>query len=243
MRFSRLTGLRGSPILRVMSKKRPLFEGLSRGLICAVLLALSVSKALANPDVPSDVVARFLADKGLVEAAAAESLAMPSAPDESNFVRQVRDRASDMVLTAMNFLGVRYQRGGTSEARGFDCSGFTRYIFEMSVGLVLPRRADEQAKAPGLIAIKRDELRPGDLVFFNTLKRTFSHVGIYVGESKFIHSPSAGGQVRVDDMRMSYWTKRFTGARRAELAPSALLGDVPSAVSTTSPLTSPHNRH
>jgi cell wall-associated NlpC family hydrolase len=86
----------------------------------------------------------------------------------------------------------------------------------MSLGLVLPRRADEQAKAKGLIDVKRDELKPGDLVFFNTLKRTFSHVGIYVGEGKFIHAPRTGGEVRVEDMRFAYWAKRFTGARRAE---------------------------
>jgi len=89
-------------------------------------------------------------------------------------------------------------------------------VFETSLGLVLPRRADQQAKAPGLVAVKRDELQPGDLVFFNTLKRTFSHVGIYVGDGKFIHAPKPGGEVRVEDMRFVYWAKRFTGARRAE---------------------------
>jgi cell wall-associated NlpC family hydrolase len=121
-----------------------------------------------------------------------------------------------MVLTSMNFLGVPYRRGGNSADEGFDCSGFTRRVFEMSLGLVLPRRADEQAGAKGLIDVKRDELMPGDLVFFNTLKRTFSHVGIYVGEGKFIHAPRTGGQVRVEDMRFAYWANRFTGARRAE---------------------------
>ncbi|MCV2354219.1 C40 family peptidase [Paucibacter sp. B2R-40] len=117
----------------------------------------------------------------------------------------------------MNFLGVRYTRGGSSEESGFDCSGFTRHIFESSVGMILPRRADEQAKMSNLLSVKRDELKPGDLVFFNTMKRTFSHVGIYVGEGKFIHSPRVGGAVRVEDMREAYWAKRFTGARRADL--------------------------
>jgi cell wall-associated NlpC family hydrolase len=127
----------------------------------------------------------------------------------------MRDRASDMVITAMNFLGVPYRRGGSSEEAGFDCSGFTRHIFEMSLGLVLPRRVDDQAGAAGLVEVKREELRPGDLVFFNTLRRTFSHVGIYVGDGKFIHSPRTGGAVRVEDMRYDYWSQRFTGARRA----------------------------
>ncbi|MDO9285475.1 MAG: C40 family peptidase [Aquabacterium sp.] len=130
----------------------------------------------------------------------------------------VRDTASDLVMQAMNFLGVPYKRGGNSEETGFDCSGFTRHIFEHSIGLVLPRRADEQATTAGLLNIRRAELKPGDLVFFNTMKRTFSHVGIYVGDDKFIHSPRAGGEVRIEDMRSSYWERRFTGARRADLS-------------------------
>ena len=134
-----------------------------------------------------------------------------------------------MVVTAMNFLGVKYRRGGNDADVGFDCSGFTRHVFEMSVGLVLPRRVDEQAKAPGLVPVKRDELQPGDLVFFNTLKRTFSHVGIYVGNGKFIHSPRPGGEVRVEDMGFAYWKKRFTGARRAELPETAVAAPVSEA--------------
>ena len=182
-----------------------------RMLAGAVVLASAMSAAVAAPDMTVDPVSRFLAEKGLVD-----PNATPTEPIESDFVRQVRDKASDMVLTSMNFLGVPYRRGGTSAEDGFDCSGFTRRVFEMSLGLVLPRRADEQAKAKGLIDVKRDELKPGDLVFFNTLKRTFSHVGIYVGEGKFIHAPRTGGEVRVEDMRFAYWAKRFTGARRAE---------------------------
>ncbi|MEO8804709.1 MAG: C40 family peptidase [Burkholderiaceae bacterium] len=159
-------------------------------------------------------MSRYLMENGLVAAVPAND-APPPKP-ENPLVSRIRDKASDMVLTAMNFLGVPYRRGGSSVDRGFDCSGFTRHVFEMSVGLVLPRRVDEQATAPGLIKVKRDELKPGDLVFFNTLKRTFSHVGIYVGDGKFIHSPRTGGEVRVEDMRFVYWAKRFTGARRAE---------------------------
>jgi cell wall-associated NlpC family hydrolase len=182
-----------------------------RLLAGAVVLGALMSAAVAAPDQSTDPVARFLAEKGLVDVNA-----VPVEPVESDFVRQVRDKASDMVLTSMNFLGVPYRRGGNSAEDGFDCSGFTRRVFEMSLGLVLPRRADEQAHAKGLIDVKRDELKPGDLVFFNTLKRTFSHVGIYVGEGKFIHAPRTGGLVRVEDMRFAYWAKRFTGARRAE---------------------------
>jgi len=123
-------------------------------------------------------------------------------------------KASELVIQAMGLLGVPYKSGGTSEEKGFDCSGFVRYMYEKSVGLVLPRRAEEQAKVTE--EISRSELKPGDLVFFNTLKRTFSHVGIYVGDGKFIHAPRPGKAVRVDDMREAYWQQRFNGARRVQ---------------------------
>ena len=192
-----------------------------RATAAGLLLALPVAEALATPEytpIPpaaaaasaADAVGRFLVDKGLIAPAPTNAAEPPA------FVERVRDKASDMVLTAMNFLGVPYRRGGNTAESGFDCSGFTRQVFETSLGLLLPRRADEQAKAPGLMTVKRDELQPGDLVFFNTLKRTFSHVGIYVGEGKFIHAPKPGGEVRVENMNFAYWAKRFTGARRAE---------------------------
>ncbi len=166
--------------------------------------------AMAVPNDSPDAVTRLLIERGLLsDPAAAAPDALPT------LVQRVRDRASDMVITAMNFLGVPYRLGGSSGEAGFDCSGFTRHIFEMSLGLVLPRRVDEQAAAAGLVQVDRDELRPGDLVFFNTLRRTFSHVGIYVGDGKFIHSPRSGGAVRVEDMRFAYWSQRYTGARRA----------------------------
>ena len=87
-------------------------------------------------------------------------------------------------------------------------------VYEQTVGLVLPRRANEQAAATQ--SIDRADLQPGDLVFFKTMRRTFSHVGIYIGDGKFIHAPSTGKTVRVDDLRAAYWTKRFTGARRVQ---------------------------
>lgn len=160
-----------------------------------------------------DPVMQLLQERGLMPAGG-----LPVVSAEPTLLGQVREKTTDLVLGAMNFIGVRYRRGGTSAEEGFDCSGFTRYIFEHSIGLVLPRRADEQARAPGLFKIDKDELKPGDLVFFNTLRRTFSHVGIYVGDGKFIHSPRAGGEVRVEDMRIAYWSKRFNGARRVPQA-------------------------
>ena len=159
----------------------------------------------------TDPIMNLLGERGLLRPLGSSALV-------ESVRNSVRDTASDLVMQAMNFLGVPYRRGGNTEETGFDCSGFTRLVFENSVGLVLPRRADEQAHAAGLLNINRQELKPGDLVFFNTMKRTFSHVGIYVGDDKFIHSPRTGSAVRIEDMRDSYWSRRFTGARRADLS-------------------------
>lgn len=124
----------------------------------------------------------------------------------------VVDRTSGLVLTAMGFLGVPYRRGGNNAETGFDCSGLVRAIYGQTIGLVLPRRADEQAQATE--AIEKKDLKPGDLVFFNTMRRAFSHVGVYIGEGKFIHAPRTGATVRVESMQTSYWKMRFDGARR-----------------------------
>jgi cell wall-associated NlpC family hydrolase len=159
----------------------------------------------------TDPIMNLLGERGLLKPLASSALV-------ESVRNSVRDTASDLVMSAMDFLGVPYTRGGNTEQSGFDCSGFTRHIFENSIGLVLPRRADEQARSAGLLNINRAELKPGDLVFFNTMRRTFSHVGIYVGDDKFIHSPHTGAEVRIEDMRQSYWSRRFTGARRADLA-------------------------
>jgi cell wall-associated NlpC family hydrolase len=184
-----------------------------RALVVCLALA-SQGGVLAAPDQAGpqgDAVLQLLHSKGLLPDTAAGG-------DAPAFVRQMRDTASDLVLSAMNFLGVPYRRGGDSADEGFDCSGFTRHVFEMSLGLVLPRRADQQARDQSLAQVPREELKPGDLVFFNTMRRAFSHVGIYVGEGKFIHAPRAGSAVRIEDMRQAYWAKRFNGARRAELS-------------------------
>ena len=113
----------------------------------------------------------------------------------------------------MGFLGVPYKFGGNNE-NGIDCSGLVRTIYQQSIGLLLPRRAEQQAAATE--SIDKSELRPGDLVFFNTLRRAFSHVGIYVGEGKFIHAPKPGAEVRVESLSVGYWQRRFDGARRVQ---------------------------
>ena len=105
--------------------------------------------------------------------------------------QSVGERTSELVSTAIGFLGVPYRFGGNTAESGFDCSGFVRSVFKDAVGFVLPRSSVEQANAT--LRIDKDELKAGDLVFFNTMKRAFSHVGVYLGEGKFIHSPRAGG--------------------------------------------------
>jgi cell wall-associated NlpC family hydrolase len=171
----------------------------------------------------TDPILRLLQSKGL----------LPETQPVIALAQQVRDRASDvassLVVSAMNFLGVPYRRGGTSEETGFDCSGFTRHVFENSVGLVLPRRAIEQANSPDLVPVAKADLKPGDLVFFNTLRHAFSHVGIYIGDNKFIHSPRTGGKVRVEDMGEAYWQKRFDGARRAPQVSAQNVAQVPAS--------------
>ena len=165
-------------------------------IIASALLAAGVH---ATPGNSGDDMDKLLADKGLLT--------------KIDHVRQsVSNKASELVVNAMGFLGVPYKRGGNTAETGFDCSGFVRAIYEQSVGLLLPRRAEQQAAATQ--RIEKNELQPGDLVFFNTMRRAFSHVGIYVGDGKFIHSPKPGAEVRVESMGVSYWQRRFDGARR-----------------------------
>jgi len=175
-----------------------------RILLAATLLCASLAHAAPGVGATDDLD-QLLADKGL----------MTKLGDQIGQVRQtVGNKASELVIHSMGFLGVPYKRGGNSAETGFDCSGFVRAVYEQTVGQVLPRRADQQAAATQ--TIDKSELQPGDLVFFNTMKRAFSHVGIYVGDNKFIHSPRSGAEVRVEDMRVGYWQTRFNGARRVE---------------------------
>jgi cell wall-associated NlpC family hydrolase len=160
--------------------------------------------AAPSPAAPDDMSV-FLQDKGLVQKMGSELNAVGQA---------VGDKASELVMTAMGFLGVPYVRGGNSFETGLDCSGFVRLIFEQTAGKVLPRRSAEQAAAT--TNIDKSQLQPGDLVFFNTLRSAFSHVGIYIGDQQFIHAPRPGAVVRVEDMRLSYWQQRFDGARRVD---------------------------
>ena len=149
------------------------------------------------------------------------------APDDSpTLVHRMVDHATASVASVQNMLGealdligIRYRRGGTSPETGFDCSGFVAHVFQEGLGLTLPHNARQISKEGEVV--KRADLQPGDLVFFNTMRHAFSHVGIYIGDGKFIHSPRPGAEVRIEDMGVAYWKRRFDGARRVlSLAPA-----------------------
>jgi len=173
-------------------------------LLHLIAIFFFATQVMAGPTVPADDMERLLIEKGLLA--------------RIDQVRQTAtEKASELVFTALGFMGVPYRRGGNTAETGFDCSGFVKAMYEQTVGLILPRRAEQQAATTQ--KIERSELQPGDLVFFNTMRRAFSHVGIYVGEGKFIHSPKPGAEVRVEDMGVSYWSRRFDGARRVQSSP------------------------
>ncbi len=126
----------------------------------------------------------------------------------------VMSKTGDVVMNALGMIGLRYRFGGNTPESGLDCSGFVRYVFNDTFGFLLPRRAVEMSRVG--TSVDMAELRPGDLVFFNTMRHTFSHVGIYIGDNKFVHAPSTGSKIRVDDMTASYWVTRYNGARRID---------------------------
>lgn len=134
------------------------------------------------------------------------------------------DWRQEIVLRSLSLLGVNYKFGGNSVETGLDCSGLVRLVVHDVIGKVLPRRSEEISRIGQ--PVEADELKPGDLVFFNTLRKTFSHVGIYIGNNQFVHAPSSGGFVRIEKLDKQYWNERFNGARR-------LLGAAPGQASPT----------
>src|SRR5690242_1093302 len=169
--------------------------------VVAPLMALpmaNLAPAVANAVLPADPSALLTAQ------------GKPSAP-----ANEVADLRQELVALAMKLRDVRYVRGGRSPSTGFDCSGFVRYVFAHAIGLRLPTNSARQFLAG--IKVRRDDMQPGDLVFFHTRgKKRISHVGIYLDNGRFIHSPSAGKSVEVSSLDEAYWAKRFAGARRPE---------------------------
>ena len=169
---------------------------MQKKIAALILLAASAHGAHAAP--AQDELGNLLAQKGIVARL-------------GDTIHQATDRAADLVLNAMGSLGVPYRMGGTSAETGFDCSGFVRAMFQQTVGLMLPRTSAEQAAATS--RIEKTDLHPGDLVFFNTRNAPFSHVGIYIGDERFVHAPSTNGRVRIDQLTARYYAQRFEAAR------------------------------
>lgn len=140
----------------------------------------------------------------------ASDAAVQAAPDSWPGLAQA------VVFSALSLTGVQYAYGGKSPETGFDCSGFVRYVFKQAANLTLPHGARAISRLGHAVSV--EQLQPGDLVFFDTLKRAYSHVGIYLGEGKFIHAPSSGGGIHVVSMHDTYWAQRFNGARRLPAA-------------------------
>lgn len=154
-----------------------------------------------------------LAARSVVLAQAQELEAADAQPAIPKIVAPDSDPTANAVLMyALGLSGVRYKYGGLKPEAGFDCSGFVSHVFQATTGLVLPRSAWGMSKQG--MHIEKNELKAGDLVFYNTLKRSFSHVGIYLGDGRFVHAPSRGKHVEVVVMTDSYWAKRYNGARR-----------------------------
>lgn len=127
----------------------------------------------------------------------------------------VTDLRKALITLAMNLRDIRYVRGGHDPSTGFDCSGFVRYVFAHAIGLQLPTNSASQFLAG--LKVSRADMKPGDLVFFHTHgKRNISHVGIYISEGRFIHSPATGKSVEISSLNDAYWAKRFAGAKRPE---------------------------
>jgi len=145
-------------------------------------------------------------------ALAAPAAAAPAAAAADRPVTRVLQSAQELAIYALGLIGVDYRYGGNSPEHGLDCSGLVRYVFQEVVGVTLPRTSREMARLGGRVA--PGDLKAGDLVFFNTRSSPFSHVGIYLGDDRFIHAPHRGGEVEIVAMSQRYWQQRYDGARR-----------------------------
>jgi cell wall-associated NlpC family hydrolase len=200
-----------------MSSQKDLVSVLIKQMPKAFLLALALA---VHPAMAADASPDTAKESSLDIAKDTPKESMFQA-GKSYFVR-VSDRLADSVAgksdelinRAMEVIGVRYRWDAELPQSGLDGSSFVGYVFKDKLGFLLPRKSTQMSRVGK--PINRDDLQPGDLVFFNTMRLTFSHVGIYVGDNKFIHSPSKGTSVRVDDLGSLYWDKRFDGARRLD---------------------------
>jgi cell wall-associated NlpC family hydrolase len=172
----------------------------SLAMVCSLAVGSAIAAGEQAKETPTESFAQ--AGKAYFSRAADKLVDSVSGPSEG------------LINQAMELIGVRYRWNMDIPQSGLDGSGFVAYVFKDKLSFLIPRKSSQISKVGK--SITRDDLQPGDLVFFNTMRMTFSHVGIYVGENKFIHSPSKGASIRVDDMTSVYWDKRFDGARRLD---------------------------
>jgi cell wall-associated NlpC family hydrolase len=186
---------------------------LKKALLSQVLglsLGLLVSFSSFAADTPSESSVEAVVPKESMFQAGRSYISRVS----DRLVDTVSGKSEELINRAMEVIGVRYRWDAELPQSGLDGSSFVGYVFKDKLGFLLPRKSTQMSRVGK--PVNRDELQPGDLVFFNTMRLTFSHVGIYVGDNKFIHSPSKGTAVRVDDLSSLYWDKRFDGARRLD---------------------------
>jgi len=190
-----------------------------RSVIATMCLVAACGSAAAEPSPPqaacvAEALNALFAPSVLDELSA--SIALPvetplqPLPDARDDPRRV------LVDFALQLRDIRYRRGGRVPTTGFDCSGFVHYVFEQVFGLDLPSDSASQYSSGAKVA--RAELQAGDLVFFHTHGKRISHVGIYIGDGRFIHAPTTGERVKVNRLDENYWARRFAGARRPQTA-------------------------
>ena len=177
--------------------------------VLAIAMGLLVSLSVYAADTPSDASTESVPKESMFQAGRSYFARV-----SDRLVDSVSGKSEELIDRAMEVIGVRYRWDAELPQSGLDGSSFVGYVFKDKLGFLLPRKSTQMSRVGK--PINRDELQPGDLVFFNTMRLTFSHVGIYVGDNKFIHSPSKGTTVRVDDLGSLYWDKRFDGARRLD---------------------------
>ena len=214
MRFTRITGASMLNFYQSSALFSSVTAPFKRWLLFSVLLSTAILSGCANQSTPKSASSGEVYSFGYDWRQSSDPIGDLLARYQRGTLKVGINGDHPMAMTAMDYLGIRYRYGGNSPTTGFDCSGFVNYVANKSLGLKLPRRSDEMALLG--VSINKSELQVGDLVFFNTLGRRFSHVGVYIGENRFVHSPAAGGVVRVEDMNAAYWTKRYTGARRLD---------------------------
>ena len=180
-------------------------------------LAALLPHLAANDTIPlMDRSAMFAGDLSRLISAYDASKGV-SAATEAALANDSDGKVQSILRRAMTLLGTPYRWGGTSPDSGFDCSGLVGYVFRTTLGIELPRVSRDMAtKADAELIKDRDDLRQGDLVFFGRKGRV-NHVGIYVGEGRFVHSPSTGKDVRVDSLLTGYWSNKFLQARRVAM--------------------------